>query len=151
MSATLIAAVGGLTTGVLALFGVAYALGYKFGKFETKLSFLWGIQMEEAIQRQSRQGNLRRTSELQLTDQLRNGHFHDTVGAQPLNPVIRENIESLARKRRLPKETSEISFMIVQTVGFDLVAARAEELEVPMHDFLALCVAWVLELRKQRP
>lgn len=138
-----IVALSGLATGVLALIGMVYAVGYKLGKIETKISFLWGIAMEEAIKGQKNRGNLRRDSAIALTDQQR-----ELYGANS-NADVREALEGIGKRRRLPTDTSEISYIVIRELSFDVVAGRAEELELTMHDYLAFCVAQVLDFHAE--
>jgi len=145
VSPTYIVAMVGAVTGVIALVGLIYTLGFKLGRIETQVDLLWKVTVEDALRRQRQAGNLDHSSGWRWNEQ-------PTTTLDPLEEILKALADRVPRKRIAGLEAiadpDAVVRLVIQGVGYTLLQIEAEEADVAFSEYLVLCAVRIIEIAR---
>lgn len=128
----------GATSGIVAVATLIYGFGVKFSKLDLKVGLLWKVVIEDALRGQVDRGWLAHASPYQLTDGSLD--FVDTIAKPQLTKLLKCKY----------KNDVELTQQVIKTFGMDYILKESASLEIPVKDYIALCVGAVHSLETKK-
>ena len=130
----LVQLLGGIA-GVVSLLTIAYLVGFRFSKLETKVELLWKILIEDSLRQQLRQGYLSRGSPYAVTEKWKEE-------ISPLrDPKLVKEVRYHLKGKRLPEDDAKLVYLIIKVRGWETVFSRSQEVGMEVQQYLAHTVA----------
>ena len=131
MTAEIISIIGA-TSGVVAVAGMIYGFGVKFSKIETKVNLIWSVFIEDSLRNQVKSGMLIHHSPYQRTPSA----------VAKYGEIVPPDILLRLRKREF-KNDELLSSALIKAMGYEVIRERSRDLDITVHDFIALGIGSV--------